>query len=115
MQPMEREAKYDAYSPVASLAIRPAPWFTLGPLSSSGLVPDGTPTSFPVHPPAAVPYLILYASLPCPHLRVAHFSNKTSGSIVSQTNGRRYQRLPFLSLTIRHRQIRLLSIYAALV
>jgi hypothetical protein len=42
-------------------------------------VPDGAPTSFPVHPPAAVPYLILYASLPCPHLRAAHFSNKTSG------------------------------------
>jgi hypothetical protein len=52
-------------------------------------VADGAPPSFPVHQPAAVLYLILYASLPCPHLRAAHFSNKARGSIVSQTNGRR--------------------------
>ena len=44
----------------------PVAWFTLRPLSSSGLVPDGAPTSFPVRQTAAVLYLILYASLPCP-------------------------------------------------
>jgi hypothetical protein len=43
----------------------PVAWFTLRPLSSSGLVPDGAPTSFPVLQTAAVLYLTLYASLPC--------------------------------------------------
>ena len=44
----------------------PAAWFTLRPLSSSELVPDSAPSSFPVLQPAAVLYLFLYASLPCP-------------------------------------------------
>jgi hypothetical protein len=39
---------------------------TLGPLSSWGLVPEGAPTSFPVHQPAAVLYRFLYVSLTCP-------------------------------------------------
>src|SRR5229473_6462843 len=52
----------------------PAAWFTLRPLSSSGLVPDGAPTSFPVLQPAAVLYLILYASLPCPQVAPLAFS-----------------------------------------
>src|SRR5882762_10900189 len=69
-----------------------------------GLAPGGAPTSFLVHQPAAVLCRLLYVSLPCPNLRAAHFSNKARGSIASQTHGRRYQRLPFLSLTIRHRK-----------
>ena len=52
----------------------PGAWVTLRPLSSSGLVPDGAPTSFPVLQPAAVLYLILCASLPCPQFAPLSFS-----------------------------------------
>ena len=52
----------------------PAAWFALRPLSSSGLARDGAPTSFPVLQPAAVLYLILYASLPYPQFAPFSFS-----------------------------------------
>jgi MFS family permease len=48
--------------------------YSQGPLSSSGLVPDCAPTSFPVLQLAAVLYLILYATLPCPQFGPLSFS-----------------------------------------
>ena len=59
-------------------------WFTLRPLSSSGLVRDGAPTSFPILQPAAVLYLILSASLPCPQVAPLSFSTPALPDIVGE-------------------------------
>jgi len=58
--------------------------FTLRPLSSSGVARDGAPTSFPVLQPAAVLYLILYASLPYPQFAPFSFSTPSQPDNVGE-------------------------------